>query len=766
MKINKKDIKVIAGYAIFLLVLFLSLTINNKLFGSTMDYESQHQVFPDLFRQMFYQTFDFLPDYMMNVGGGQNIYTISYYGLLNPLLALSYLLPFVKMQHYLTVLMYLVVLSSGTLFYFYIKKEGFKDTTAIVFGFLVICSATLTQHSHRHMMFINYFPFLIGGLYAVDLYLEKKQSYLLVIMLSLILYCSYYYALGSYAALIFFGIYKYLKNNNYENVKNFVKWLTKFIVPFAIAGFISAILIFPTLHVLLNNRLESPVDLNIFNLIIPSNFVIYATYSPGITVFTFLAILITYKKTDKLNKVFVIFLILISSIPLFNFILNGFIYVSYKSLIPFLPVLLYFAVIGYEQIKEAVTKKYTIILIFEAVVLCIVVNFIDPLIDKTQYNDYLNINETIVELHDEDYYKVSNQTYNPMQSNSVFSMNQNINTIYSSTSNVDYYNFYYETLGNQKKDRTQFVMNYSQNIFSQIYLNEKYIYTYEELGKGYKLIDKVEDVYVYENINVMPLGYASNNYINIEDFNNLSTFDKNINILGNVITNKETSNNITYSRLLDESIIDTSSLIIENNVIKKGEYKLPINTTLHNEILFLSFDVNANKDELSIVINNQEEVLSSSKWKYYNNNTNFQYVLIEPTELNITISRDVEISNLKIAATSYSNLENINVDEFNVTSAIGDILKGEISVTEDSYFILNIPYDAAYTILVDGKEVAYDQANEAFIGFDITSGQHEITIEYKAPFKNISLGITCVSIVIAIVYCSVEIYLTKKNKVE
>ena len=33
----------------------------------------------------------------MNLGGGQNIYNFAYYGLYNPVILLSYALPFVKM---------------------------------------------------------------------------------------------------------------------------------------------------------------------------------------------------------------------------------------------------------------------------------------------------------------------------------------------------------------------------------------------------------------------------------------------------------------------------------------------------------------------------------------------------------------------------------------------------------------------------------------------------------------------------------------------
>ena len=65
-----------------------------------MDWISQHSVIPDYFRKQFYETGNLFPEFAMNLGGGQNIYNYSYYGLYSPLFLLSYALPFVKMSTY------------------------------------------------------------------------------------------------------------------------------------------------------------------------------------------------------------------------------------------------------------------------------------------------------------------------------------------------------------------------------------------------------------------------------------------------------------------------------------------------------------------------------------------------------------------------------------------------------------------------------------------------------------------------------------------
>ena len=68
-----------------------------------MDWISQHSVIPDYFqKKQFYETGNLFPEFAYELlGGGQNIYNYSYYGLYSPLFLLSYALPFVKMSTYI-----------------------------------------------------------------------------------------------------------------------------------------------------------------------------------------------------------------------------------------------------------------------------------------------------------------------------------------------------------------------------------------------------------------------------------------------------------------------------------------------------------------------------------------------------------------------------------------------------------------------------------------------------------------------------------------
>ena len=43
-----------------------------NIFGAKVDWSSQHSVFPEYFRQQFYRTGQFFPEFALNIGGGQN----------------------------------------------------------------------------------------------------------------------------------------------------------------------------------------------------------------------------------------------------------------------------------------------------------------------------------------------------------------------------------------------------------------------------------------------------------------------------------------------------------------------------------------------------------------------------------------------------------------------------------------------------------------------------------------------------------------------
>jgi hypothetical protein len=104
-KLERQDLIALLIYTVTFLFIFFLITKEKNYFGSTTDFDSQHYLIPEYFRMLFYHTHDLLPDFALNLGGGINIYYLSYYGFLSPLILLSYLMPHVQMLYYIIIIM-------------------------------------------------------------------------------------------------------------------------------------------------------------------------------------------------------------------------------------------------------------------------------------------------------------------------------------------------------------------------------------------------------------------------------------------------------------------------------------------------------------------------------------------------------------------------------------------------------------------------------------------------------------------------------------
>ena len=123
---------------IILSILLILLVIpDNSIFGSSIDWSTQHIIFPDYFRKLFYKTLNLFPSFALSIGAGQNIYNFSYYGFLSPLLLISYLLPFISMKDYIIGLNCLMFISIGLLAYYFFKTKTTKRMAFLISLFII-----------------------------------------------------------------------------------------------------------------------------------------------------------------------------------------------------------------------------------------------------------------------------------------------------------------------------------------------------------------------------------------------------------------------------------------------------------------------------------------------------------------------------------------------------------------------------------------------------------------------------------------------------
>ena len=172
------------------------------IFGSRVDWVSQHSVLPDYFRQRFYATGNLFPDIAWNLGGGQNIYNFSYYGLFSPIILFSYLLPFVPMDLYIMISSMAAYGVSAVLFYHWIKKKFSRKNIGFWTAGMFALAGPLIFHSYNQIMFVNYMPFLCLALIGTESYLEKKKKGMLILGITFMILTSFYFSIGGLLALV------------------------------------------------------------------------------------------------------------------------------------------------------------------------------------------------------------------------------------------------------------------------------------------------------------------------------------------------------------------------------------------------------------------------------------------------------------------------------------------------------------------------------------------------------------------------------------
>lgn len=200
-----------AGLFFFSLLLCRLFVLQYGVFGSSIDWISQHSTLADYFRKRFYATGNLFPDFAWNLGGGQNIYHFAYYGLLSPTMLLSYLFPFIPMDLWVMGSSALLYAADAVLFYRWISKKGLHYGNCLFTSLFFTCSTALLYHSYNQLMFVNYMPFLLLALLGVDRHFQKRKSGLLILSVLGMILTSFYFSVGGLLALTAYAVTEYLK---------------------------------------------------------------------------------------------------------------------------------------------------------------------------------------------------------------------------------------------------------------------------------------------------------------------------------------------------------------------------------------------------------------------------------------------------------------------------------------------------------------------------------------------------------------------------
>ena len=866
LKIGKADIVYIGILILIYLATVIIITRFKFAYGSEIDWNSQHYAFSEYFRNLFYDTKNFFPSLAPHIGAGQNIYNFSYYGLFNPLILPSYLMPFISMSSYVQAVSMICVPVSVIMFYFWMKRR-YEIKIAFFVSCLFLLASPIIFHSHRHIMFVWYLPFLIGALFCCDNYFEKKNRAGLILCLTMIMLTSYYFSIGSYLTVFIYMTAVYLNTNSVFKIRKYLKSVLNLVICMAVSVIISAVLWMPTFYAILQGRADTNVDITLKDILLPTmdyKAVLYSPYSMGLTLISLMAIVFAVFRKNRGHRFIGIILSAFVIFKFLIFIMNGFMYGDEKAIIPLIPIAL---LLTAELVKAVfnknismrfwtftniviilggaaflyVCKEYSFLflLITDIIVvnvaylihyksgnkiafisiisvivllLCTSVNLYDTLslrddvikVDKVYSKDVENTNFSI---NDENLYRVSQYADESLTINRVYGTDYYQTTVYSSLQNQFYNHFYYNEFQNEMPHRMSEMVSETMNPFFSLYMGKKYLFVENEtlrkervsIPNGYEQVKTEGNITLFENDNVMPIGYATSKLISQSQYDKL-TYPYNMKALMDYTVIDENLAEVSVNGVEDKGVDLADELFAElpdNIRYDKENNTVYVNTTekrnpafktsgtknafnsdksvvnLKNPIddyLIITCkadnEISKNPTDIYMTINGIKNKLTNPEWKYYNNNYSFCFVLSsnEPIKkFTLRFSKgEYKLSDWNFYTVKKSELEGIksNVDEFIIdkSKTNGDVFAGSIDVSRDnSYFKLSIPFDEGFSAYVDGEKTDVKMVDKAFIGFKISKGKHNIKIVYTSPLLNEAKIISLVGILLFAFILSVQI---------
>ncbi len=627
------------------------LRTDGLIWGSDTDWKSQHFAIPEYFRLRFYETHDLFPDFALQIGGGQNIYNFSYYGIANPLYLPAYAMPFVKMSTYIQIVSLAIVLISAITGYYFFKGH-FRQTTALTLAIMFLCSGGLLYHSHHHIMFMNYFPFLMGLLIGC----RRRNTPMNTVFIALMSYCilctSFYFSVGCFSAVIVYLIFIELCEKSRFSLIRFIRNHLINLIGVAAGCLCSAFMWMPTLMAILSGREKSASTLAVEDILLLDvnlSTILYSGYSMGLTVFVLFSAIYMLIKGDKNVKFLSLLLLAFVIIPLLNYVINAFMYIDGKAFLPFGPIMLliagYFLSENRLDLRCTLTSSSIILLIglvnillesydiefhkliipitaaiiFTAffmiyicrcelqkylpwyaaicsMIICLINNYIDNFATSDNVKDFYNpvVEETILSTieNDTDMYRFANTVHNEVTVNRVFGMNYLSTSSYSSVNNPFLRDFRFNTSLSENRSRNNAIQNQPYNILFTTLMGCRYRMSSEKMRMyNEEIVAELDDCTVYRNDYAFPLGYASSEIISEDAFTALPPQFKAETLLNNIIVPEITDTTCDY--MAEQLFPDMTPLINDpHTTYEDGIYTIDTQTEFTAEIMLEEFSEN------------------------------------------------------------------------------------------------------------------------------------------------------------------------------
>ena len=300
-------------------------------------------------------------------------------------------------------------------------------------------------------------------------------------------------------------------------------------------------------------------------------------------------------------------------------------------------------------------------------------------------------------------------------------------------------------------------------------------------NERYNYLNAFDNVWIYENDRVLPLGYMVSEDIKKWQTTDSMPFDVQNDFIKQAAgIDEKMFTNVPLSSF-DYTYMNITDPINDNEY--KYELTDPANLSLHptvtskiisdkDQYIYLYVDAGNTKNVTYITDTaNEQRELSAGKSLFdigqvkAGEEITVKFELTNKGEFEHTYRKD---GTVKIYAASYDDAvfqkayDKLKSQPFEVTSFKDTEITGNITAERDGVMLTSIPYVPGWKVSVDGKQVKkVSVGNDGLIGVDLTKGSHSITFKYSPSGFVPGIFITVISIICTAAY---TMFFGKKKK--
>ena len=188
---------------------------------------------------------------------------------------------------------------------------------------------------------------------------------------------------------------------------------------------------------------------------------------------------------------------------------------------------------------------------------------------------------------------------------------------------------------------------------------------------------------------------------------------------------EDTSKNRTITLCFDGQANSETYLVLKNAVLPGDGSETRVNITFET-----------NGDSYTYNFRSEDDRYGTKQKDYV---INLGYHKEAVTKCTIRFNRDavVNFDSLELYAQPMKNLSKyadaLREDVLENEKVDGNRVSGTISLDQDKYLVLSIPYQKGWTAYVDGEKTELLRANYMYMALPLAAGEHEISLEFEIP---------------------------------